>query len=78
MRHRRPSIRMARKSLTLASAPRYSTPDADIHAVYPLRHQLASRVRAFVDLVALSLSQQATLRHAGLLCGFQQTSAAST
>jgi LysR family transcriptional activator of dmlA len=38
----------------------YSTPDADIHAVYPQRHQLASRVRAFVDFVALSLSQQAT------------------
>ena len=36
----------------------YSTPDADIHAVYPQRHQLASRVRAFVDFVALSLSQQ--------------------
>ena len=40
--------------------PQYSTPDADIHAVYPQRHQLASRVRAFVDFVALSLSQQAT------------------
>jgi len=40
--------------------PQYSTPDADIHAVYPQRHQLASRVRAFVDFVALSLLQQAT------------------
>jgi DNA-binding transcriptional LysR family regulator len=40
--------------------PQYSTPDADIHAVYPQRHQLASRVRAFVDFLALSLSQQAT------------------
>ena len=38
--------------------PQYSTPDADIHAVYPQRHQLAARVRAFVDFVALSLSQQ--------------------
>ena len=38
--------------------PQYSTPDADIHAVYPQRLQLASRVRAFVDFVALSLSQQ--------------------
>jgi len=37
--------------------PQFSTPDADIHAVYPQRHQLASRVRAFVDFVALSLSQ---------------------
>jgi LysR family transcriptional regulator, transcriptional activator for dmlA len=40
--------------------PQFSTPDADIHAVYPQRHQLASRVRAFVDFVALSLSGQAT------------------
>jgi len=39
--------------------PQYSTPDADIHAVYPQRHQMSSRVRAFVDFVALSLSQQA-------------------
>jgi len=40
--------------------PQYYTPDADIHAVYPQRHQLAARVRAFVDFVALSLNQQAT------------------
>lgn len=39
--------------------PQYSTPDADIHAVYPQRHQLAARVRAFVDFVALALKQQA-------------------
>jgi DNA-binding transcriptional LysR family regulator len=39
--------------------PQYYTPDADIHAVYPQRHQLAARVRAFVDFVALSFSQQA-------------------
>ena len=39
--------------------PQYSTPDADIHAVYPQRHQMASRVRAFVDFVALSLAQKA-------------------
>jgi LysR family transcriptional activator of dmlA len=36
----------------------FHTPDADIHAVYPQRHQLAARVRAFVDFMALSLSQQ--------------------
>jgi DNA-binding transcriptional LysR family regulator len=35
--------------------PQFHTPDADIHAVYPQRHQLAARVRAFVDFVALSL-----------------------
>ena len=39
--------------------PQYHTPDADVHAVYPQRHQLAARVRAFVDFVALSFSQQA-------------------
>src|SRR6478735_3275159 len=31
--------------------PQYDTPDADIHAVYPQRHQLAARVRAFVEFV---------------------------
>ncbi len=35
--------------------PQYATPDADIYAVYPQRHQLAARVRAFVDFLALSL-----------------------
>ena len=39
--------------------PQYHTPDADIHAVYPQRHQLAARVRAFVDFMALSFEQQA-------------------
>jgi DNA-binding transcriptional LysR family regulator len=38
--------------------PQYYTPDADIHAVYPQRHQLAARVRAFVDFVALTFGQQ--------------------
>ena len=39
--------------------PQCYTPDADIYAVYPQRHQLAARVRAFVDFVALSFAQQA-------------------
>ena len=39
--------------------PHYYTPDADIYAVYPQRHQLAARVRAFVDFLALSFNQQA-------------------
>ena len=39
--------------------PQFYTPDADIHAVYPQRHQLAARVMAFVDFVALSFNQQA-------------------
>lgn len=30
----------------------YQTPPADIHAVYPQRHQTAARVRAFVDFLA--------------------------
>ena len=38
--------------------PAYFTPDADIYAVYPQRHQLAARVRAFVDFVALSFAQR--------------------
>ena len=39
--------------------PQYFTPDADIYAVYPQRHQLAARVRSFVDFLALSFKQQA-------------------
>lgn len=39
--------------------PQYFTPDADIYAVYPQRHQLAARVRAFVDFLALSFTQRA-------------------
>lgn len=31
--------------------PQYYTPDADIYAVYPQRHQMAARVRAFVEFV---------------------------
>ncbi|MDO9071781.1 MAG: LysR family transcriptional regulator [Rubrivivax sp.] len=38
--------------------PQFHTPDADIYAVYPQRHQLAARVRAFVDFAVLSLNQQ--------------------
>jgi LysR family transcriptional regulator, transcriptional activator for dmlA len=32
--------------------PGYVTPDADIYAVYPQRHQTAARVRVFVDFLA--------------------------
>ncbi len=39
--------------------PQFHTPDADIYAVYPQRHQRAARVRAFVDFVAQSLGQRA-------------------
>jgi DNA-binding transcriptional LysR family regulator len=40
--------------------PQYRTPDADIYAVYPQHHQSAPRVRAFVDFLVLSISQQAS------------------
>lgn len=38
--------------------PQCCTPDADIYAVYPQRHQLAARVRAFVDFLTASFQQQ--------------------
>lgn len=38
--------------------PDHVTPDADIHAVYPPRHQLAARVRAFVDFIAQDFAQR--------------------
>jgi DNA-binding transcriptional LysR family regulator len=39
--------------------PQYFTPEADIHAVWPQRHQMSSRVRAFVDFLVTSFAQQA-------------------
>ena len=38
--------------------PQFHTPDADIYAVYPQHHQMAARVRTFVDFVAASLAQR--------------------
>ncbi|MEF7616969.1 LysR family transcriptional regulator [Aquincola sp. MAHUQ-54] len=32
--------------------PQYRTPEADVYAVFPQRHQLSARVRAFVDFLA--------------------------
>lgn len=43
----------------------YRTPPADIHAVYPQRHQLSGRVRAFVDFLASHFEKPST-RAAGL------------
>ena len=37
--------------------PQYEMPAADIHAVYPQRHQLSTRVRAFVDFLAESFAR---------------------
>ena len=42
--------------------PQYQTPEADIYAVYPQRHQRSARVRAFVELLAQSFSRQAAGR----------------
>jgi DNA-binding transcriptional LysR family regulator len=38
--------------------PQFDTPDADIHAVYPHRHQASRRVRVFVDFLAAAFAQQ--------------------
>ncbi|TWD88447.1 LysR family transcriptional regulator [Variovorax beijingensis] len=51
--------RFLRSGRLVQVLPQYFTPDADIYAVYPQRHQLAARVRAFVDFLALSFTQQA-------------------
>jgi len=39
--------------------PQHETPDADIHAVYPQRHQRTARVRAFVDFAATAFADRA-------------------
>jgi len=44
----------------------YTTPSADIHLVYPQRHQVSARVRAFVDYLAAHFSKSST-RAAGLV-----------
>ncbi len=44
----------------------YRTPPADIHAVYPQRHQASARVRAFVDFLAAHFEKSST-RAAGLV-----------
>lgn len=38
----------------------WATPPADIHAVYPQRHQVSARVVAFVDLLAAHFGKTAT------------------
>lgn len=44
----------------------YRTPSADIHAVYPQRHQVSARVRAFVDYLAAHFEKSA-IRAEGLV-----------
>lgn len=46
--------------------PNWQTPPADIHLVYPQRHQLSARVRAFVDFLARHFEKSST-RAAGLV-----------
>jgi DNA-binding transcriptional LysR family regulator len=52
--------RFLRSGRLVQVLPQYHTPDADIYAVYPQRHQLAARVRAFVDFVALAITSHAS------------------
>ena len=47
----------------------YRTPSADIHAVYPQRHQVSARVRAFVDYLAAHF-EKTSIRAAGLVVGW--------
>jgi LysR family transcriptional activator of dmlA len=44
----------------------WKTPLADIHAVYPQRHQVSARVRTFVDFIAAHFEKKSTLA-AGLV-----------
>ncbi len=44
----------------------WQTPPADIHVVYPQRHQLSARVRVFVDFLARHFEKSST-RAAGLV-----------
>jgi len=37
--------------------PQFQTPDADIYAIYPQRHQLSTRIRTFIDFLAQSLGR---------------------
>lgn len=40
----------------------YRTPPADIYAVYPQRHQLARRVRVFVDFLCQSFERKSIIQ----------------
>lgn len=42
--------------------PQYRTPNADIYAVYPMRHQRSARVRALVDALAAGFAQRAATK----------------
>jgi len=44
--------------------PQYHTPDADIYAVYAQRHQMSTRVRAFVEFISESSRKSAEVNNA--------------
>ena len=44
----------------------YRTPSADIHAVYPQRHQVSARVRAFVDFLVTHF-EKSSIRAEGMV-----------
>ena len=44
----------------------YRTPSADIYAVYPQRHQVSARVRAFVDFL-VAYFENSSIRAEGML-----------
>lgn len=56
-------LRSGRLRLVLEN---YQTPPADIHVVYPQRHQLSARVRAFADFLAAHF-EKSSIRAAGLV-----------
>ena len=59
----------AQRAAGAGAAAVLQTPDADIHAVYPQRHQVSARVRAFVDFVEQHFAKSST-RAAGLVGGW--------
>ena len=50
-------VRHLREGRLVQVLPQWETPEADIHAIYPQRLQLSSRVRAFVDFLAAALAE---------------------
>ncbi len=58
--------RYLRSGRLLQVLENWHTPPADIYAVYPHRHQVATRVRAFVDFLAGHFAKSST-RAAGLV-----------
>lgn len=51
--------RHLRSGRLVAVLENHRSPEADIYAVYPQRHQLSARVRAFVDALAAGLARPA-------------------